>query len=196
MVRVSASGSLAVATTLARCFERHGIRYILGGSMASTSYGEPRSTLDADFAADLDLATFEPWADDAERHFLFDREWARSEVEARGSFQILHRTELLRVDVFVPPWEGLDLWKWEHRNRISLGATGEALDVTSAEGIVLQKLRWFESGGRTSDRQWRDLVGVLSHQRSRIDRSALASWATHLGLEDLLERALRDAGQE
>ncbi|MEQ1632415.1 MAG: hypothetical protein ABL997_08585 [Planctomycetota bacterium] len=186
--------AIAAATSLARSFEQFQVRYVLGGSMASTSYGEPRSTLDADFAADLNLSHFEAWADEVEKDFLFDREWARAEVASRGSFQLLHRTSLVRVDVFVPAWTGLDLWKWEQRKRLVLGAGGQAIDVTSAEGIVLQKLRWYEAGGRSSDRQWRDVVGVLSQQRSRLDRPALAQWAKQLQLESLLQRALRDAG--
>lgn len=191
---MSGAGVIAVATVLARSFERFGIRYILGGSMASTSYGEPRSTLDADFAADLDPTTFEPWADEVARDFLFDRDWARAEVAARGSFQLLHRTELLRVDLFVPPWIGLDLWKWENRMRLALGAGAVAVDVTSAEGIVLQKLRWYEAGGQTSDRQWRDIVSVLTHQRGRLDNGALDRWAAELRLEELLQKAWTQAG--
>lgn len=162
--------------------------------MASSSYGEPRSTLAADFAADLDLSRFDAWADEVEKDFFFDREWARAEVASRGIFQLLHRTSLVRIDLFVPAWTGLDLWKWEQRKRLVLGDDGQSMDVTSAEGIVLQKLLWYESGGRSSDRQWRDIVGVLSQQRTRLDRPALAQWAKQLKLESLLERALRDAG--
>ena len=185
--------AIGVAVALARSFERCGVRYILGGSMASASYGEPRSTLDADFAADLDPSTFEKWADDAERDFLFDREWARSEVETRGSFQLLHRIELLRVDVFVPHWTGLDLWKWERRQRMQLGQSQGQVDVTSAEGIVLQKLLWYEAGGRTSDRQWRDIVSVLKHQRTTVALDDLENWATQLHIAELLHKALREA---
>lgn len=186
--------AIAAATSLARSFERFQVRYVLGGSMASTSYGEPRSTLDADFAADLNLSHFEAWADEVEKDFYFDREWARTEVASRGSFQLLHRQSLVRIDVFVPAWTGLDLWKWEQRKRLVLGDEQQSIDVTSAEGIVLQKLLWYESGGRSSDRQWRDVVSVLAHQRTRLDRSALAHWAKQLELEHLLQQALKDAG--
>jgi hypothetical protein len=33
--------------------------------------------------------------------------------------------------------------------------------VASAEDIVLAKLEWYRLGGETSDRQWRDVLGVL-----------------------------------
>jgi hypothetical protein len=45
-----------IALKIARAFERLGIPYRIGGSLASTFYGEPRSTFDVDFAAHLELA--------------------------------------------------------------------------------------------------------------------------------------------
>jgi len=95
--------------------------------------------------------------------------------------------------VFVPPWRDLHLWKWERRTRLSVGGTS-AIDVTSAAGIVVQKLAWFRSGGETSDRQWRDVVGVLKTQVGRIDRAELTQWAQRTGVDDLLRRAEGEAG--
>lgn len=180
---------------VAQAFEQVGVRYLLGGSLASTAFGEPRSTLDVDFAADLTLATFDAWADAVEPSFFLDRAWSRREVVARGSFQLLHRSVLLRVDVFVPPWRDLHLWKWEHRTRLALDRAGTAMiDVTSPEGIVLQKLSWYRSGGEVSDRQWRDVVGVLKTQVGRLDRTELVRWARNIDVDELLQRAESDAG--
>ena len=186
---------VAVAIEVARTFERLGIRYVLGGSLASTAFGEPRSTLDVDFAADLTPNTLEPWAAAMEPSFFLDRAWARQEVAARGSFQLLHRTALLRVDVFVPPWSDLHLWKWEHRVRLALDpASNTTIDVTSPAGIVLQKLAWYRAGGDVSDRQWRDVVGVLKTQLGQLDRTEMQQWATRVGIADLLQRAESAAG--
>ena len=44
-----------------------------------------------------------------------------------------------------------------------------------------------------SDRQWRDLLGVLKVQARTLDRGYLTEWACKLGLADLLERALGQA---
>jgi hypothetical protein len=102
---------------------------------------------------------------------------------------------MIRVDVFVPEWTGLHLWKWEQRRRVTLpGPARAAIDVTSPEGIVLQKLSWYRGGGEVSDRQWRDVLGVLKTQGEDLQRQALREWATRLAIVDLLERALREAG--
>ena len=45
---------IALALTLARILEQLGVSYCIGGSFASSVYGEVRTTLDVDFVADLD----------------------------------------------------------------------------------------------------------------------------------------------
>ncbi|MEW6431600.1 MAG: hypothetical protein AB1730_08815 [Myxococcota bacterium] len=43
-------------------------------------------------------------------------------------------------------------------------------------------------GGEGSDRQWRDVQGVVLAQGSRLDLGSLKRWAAHLGVSDLLQR--------
>lgn len=48
----------------------------------------------------------------------------------------------------------------------------------------------FAKGGEVSDRQWRDVIGIVRVQGPRLDRVSLAHGAGLLGVTDLLERAL------
>ena len=64
------------------------------------------------------------------------------------------------------------------------------LYVHSPEDVLLQKLRWYRKGGEVSDRQWRDAVGIVRVQASRLDRSYLTYGAALLGVTDLVERVL------
>ena len=64
--------------------------------------------------------------------------------------------------------------------------------VASAEDIILAKLEWYRLGGEVSDRQWRDILGVLKVQAGRVDLDYLRHWAAELKVDDLLQRALKE----
>ena len=184
-----------LAALIAEAFEQLGVRYLLGGSLASTALGEPRATLDVDMVADLDAENVVAWLVALGDDFVGDREWIVQEVERRGSFQLIHSSTMTRIDVFVPEWKGVHLWKWENRRRLTLDPdTGRGIDITGPEGIVIQKLSWFRDGGSVSDRQWRDVLGVLKTHGKKLQCDSLDHWASQLDLCDLLARALTEAG--
>lgn len=65
--------------------------------------------------------------------------------------------------------------------------------VLSREDTILQKLRWFELGEQSSDRQWRDIVGLLEIREASLDLDYLETTAAAAGLGELLARALAEA---
>ena len=54
---------------------------------------------------------------------------------------------------------------------------------------MLRKLLWFREGGGVSDRQWRDVLGVLRHSSRVMSFDYLEHWAQEIGIKDLLDRA-------
>ena len=100
----------------------------------------------------------------------------------------------MKVDIFVLGDDLLDLRQIERRILVELPGAPAGIWVTSAEDQVLRKLDWYRSGGRASDRQWRDVVGILRVHGTSIDRAYLTATARALDLVDDLDEALRQSG--
>jgi hypothetical protein len=49
-------------------------------------------------------------------------------------------------------------------------------------------------GGEVSERQWRDILGVLKTRAGELDLGYLRQWAGELKVSDLLDLALKEAG--
>ena len=85
----------------------------------------------------------------------------------------------------------LDESQLQRRRRVQVSSDPDRfLYMHPPEDILLQKIRWFRMGGETSDRQWRDILGIVKVQGDRLDRDYLQRNAMLIGGEDLLRRAL------
>lgn len=75
--------------------------------------------------------------------------------------------------------------------RLSDGS-GASLDVqvASPEDTILSKLHWYLAGHSTSERQLRDVQGIVGVHGATLDRVYLQRWATIMGMGDLLQRML------
>jgi hypothetical protein len=54
----------------------------------------------------------------------------------------------------------------------------------------------YRKGGEISDRQWQDVLGVLRVQAGTLDGAYLAHMAEEVGVSDLLDEAVDEAGGE
>ncbi|GAB4301927.1 MAG: hypothetical protein Fur0025_42420 [Oscillatoriaceae cyanobacterium] len=66
--------------------------------------------------------------------------------------------------------------------------------LCSPEDTVLQKLIWFRMTENESQKQWRDILGVLKLQGARLDFGYMWHWGERLGVLAELERAFTEAG--
>jgi hypothetical protein len=182
---------IALAWSVARVFDTLGIPHTIGGSLASSFAGEPRSTVDIDFVAALEDAHIPALVSALSAEFYVDPEALRRAVRDRGSANLIHQATQLKVDLFVAGGTPLDLQQLRRRQPVVIGP-GRTLHVHPPEDILLQKLRWYRAGGEASDRQWRDVLGIVRVQGARLDRDYLAVNAPVLGVADLLARALQE----
>ena len=170
------------------------MRYLIGGSLASTVHGMVRTTQDSDIVAELRPEHVESFVRALEGEFCIDEESIASAVAQHTSFNIIHRESIFKVDVFVP---ALRPFVREQLNRarkqvFAVEPQVEAL-VATAEDTLLAKLEWYRMGGEVSERQWRDVLGILKIQAGNLDLVYLRHWAKELKVGDLLERAMSES---
>jgi len=183
-----------VIERLADVLDSLGIRYAIGGSVASALYGTVRFTRDADI-------TVEPFSHVAGRlyellqdEFYISREAMEEALRSHGSFNVIHFQTAFKIDLFIQgpgEFEGR-LWERRHMVRLSEESSRD-VSVVSPEDIILLKLGWFRQTGGTSQRQWGDVLGVLAVQGNALDFEYLTASARELGLEELLSRARAEA---
>ena len=193
-VRLSTPDILAVAAAVARAFECAGIEYFLGGSLASSYQGEPRATNDIDFVVAMSEPDVTPFAEALGENFLVDEPSLCQAVRERRSWNLIHLPTSTKVDLIMQGAGAYDASEFERRERVEV-RQGELLFLKRPEDTVLRKLLWYREGGGVSDRQWRDVTGVLRHSAASLDSSYLDHWARELALDDLLDKARREAAE-
>ncbi len=173
---------------------RLGIPYALGGSMASSVYGVPRNTRDAD-------VTVEPFPGKETQlvgafgeDYYVSEQAVRDAVRLRSSFNIINTATGFKVDVFVRKDRPFEQSAMSRRVAVDLpDAPGQPVVLHTPEDVVLFKLAWYRLGNEAAEQQFKDVVGVLQVQAGRLDDAYLDRWGADLGVADLLRRARQES---
>jgi hypothetical protein len=185
---------ISVTILVTKVFEELNIPYLSGGSLASTIYGMVRTTQDVDIIADMKLGHVNPFIAALKSEFYLDDELIADSVLHNSSFNIIHRQTMFKADVFIP-WESPFQQSQHTRARKQILSTQPEISAyfASPEDTILAKLDWYRKGNDISERQWRDVLGVLKLRQGDLDLEYLRKWATELNISDLLEKALKES---
>lgn len=84
------SEPLLVVATLVRVFDDLKIRYVVGGSLASSLYGIPRATQDVDLVAEVKPGNVQDITSALGRDFYVDANMINEAIRRSASFNVIH----------------------------------------------------------------------------------------------------------
>lgn len=183
---------LDVALLVAQALNGVGARYFVGGSLASSIDGEPRATNDIDFVIDIRIGKLREFVAALGPDFEIDYDMLKDAVLHGRSANAFYLPIVLKIDFFGHAHGPFDEAEFARCRSVTVRGD-RRLVVKSPEDTILRKLLWYREGGEVSERQWRDVLGVLRGQSGELDQEYLRDWAVRLGLTTLLERAIAES---
>ena len=185
---------IAVTIKVTSVLEKLGIPYLIGGSLASTLYGMVRTTQGSDIITEMRREHILPFVASLQNEFFMDEEMIAESIQRNSSFNIIHRDTMFKVDVFIPPPRPFQQSQLARAKKQTFSLDPEvSANFSSAEDTILSKLEWYRMGGEASERQWRDIIGVLKTQSGELDLAYMRHWSKELKVDDLLERAMKES---
>lgn len=191
---INISDVVRTVTPVVEVLEQLNVPYHIGGSVASSLYGEGRSTQDVDIVADMHLSHVRLFVKLLEVDYYVVEDAVRDAIRRQSSFNLISNETFMKVDVFILKSRAFDQDAVRHLRQKSLEEGEREFMVASPENTIVNKLEWYKMGGQVSTRQWNDILGILQQQGASLDLAYLERWSGALGVSDLLERALVEAG--
>ena len=175
-------------------FDQLEVRYAVGGSVASSLRGNYRQTNDVDLVVEMRSDQVNEFVRLLGPDFYADPDALISAFRQGRPYNVIHLRTAFKFDLF-PATEDRQSFSFSELGRRTFEEVdflGDKIElaVVTAEDALLAKLRWYRLGGESSEKQWRDITGIVAIQGARLDQSYLHRWANELGVADLLNRAL------
>jgi len=160
---------------------------MLAGSFASSFHGTPRTTQDIDLVIDPSPDTLRAFVSLLPPEaFYVNLDAALEALQHQGQFNVVDLATGWKVDLIIRKHRPFSVEEFGRRHAADVLDT--TVDVASAEDTVLAKLEWARLG--ESERQLRDVAGIVAVKGASLDRAYIERWAASLGIADLWERVL------
>lgn len=167
---------------LVRVLDGSGVPFMIAGSFASTTHGLPRTTQDLDVVIDPpSLEALEALvASLSPNDYYVDADAARDALRRRSMFNVVDHESGWKVDFIVR--KNRPFSREEFARRMKLSLLDVPVFIASAEDTVVAKLEWSKQA-RGSERQRRDVAGIVATMGDQLDRAYIERWVRDLGLE-------------
>jgi hypothetical protein len=184
------SDPISVVNKLVRVLNQLEIKYLIGGSLASSLYGVPRATQDVDVVAAITEKQIQKLHELLSVEFYFDIDLAKEAILHASSFNVIDRELLYKIDIFIQKQDDLSFVEMDRRRLYTIDDPGKSIYLCSPEDIIAHKLYWYKLGNEISERQWNDALNVLKVQKRNLDMEYLTQVCTARGIKNFLDRLL------
>ncbi|MFM2064105.1 MAG: hypothetical protein RLZZ507_3776 [Cyanobacteriota bacterium] len=185
--------SISLAGELHQIFESINIPYYVSGGVASSIHGEPRSTHDLDLVIEINQNQIYLLVKTLEASGYYCPAGAVEDLQ-RGygnMLNITHTETIANADIYITDNSPFAISQMNRRVLVDVEEIPNFW-IASAEDIILQKLRWGK--GSKSEKQWRDVLGIVKLQAENLDYGYLVEWVEVLDLIDEFSEVLTQAG--
>lgn len=193
---MSESDVISALHPVINLLEELNIPYYIGGSIASSSLGISRGTMDVDVITNLNTMHVERIVQQLNEEYYVDGEMIKDAIQHKSTFNVIHHQTSYKIDFFIAKSTEYQQGIFERITRKKLVDKDDDIEVfiCAPEDVVLTKLIWYKERGGTSEKQWNDILGVLKIQRNNLDLEYLLHWAEKLSVKFELNKVLNDAG--
>ena len=185
--------SISLAGELHQIFESINIDYYVSEGVASSIHGEPRSTRDLDLVIEVKPNQIDLLVKTLEASGYYCPAGAVEDLHCGlgNMLNITHTETIANADIYIKDNSPYSISQMNRKILIDVEEI-PVFWIASAEDIILQKLRWGK--GSKSEKQWRDVLGIIKLQSKNLDYGYLTEWAENLDLVADLSEVLTQAG--
>jgi hypothetical protein len=182
---MSESDELQVLALVADRLDAAGLGYMVTGSMALSYYAVPRMTRDVDLVVEIGERDVDVVIDLFDGDFYVDADAVRAAITDRSSFNLIHSTLLVKVDMLMRKDSEYRRTEFDRRRRVSYA--GRPFYIVAPEDLIISKLDWArDTRSETQRSDARNLLRMVAD----LDYPYLRRWIARLGLEPLYRELL------
>lgn len=161
------------------------------GGVAAIAYGESRTTQDLNVVLFVSREVVPVLAQTLEQAGFYVPGVEDVLSGRMRTLQVTQVNTISRADLMVADDNEYEQLKLARRQSYRL-ADDHSIYLVSPEDLVVNKLRWGQQS--ESQKQWRDVLGVLKAQQESLDYEYMHHWAAMFDLASALEQATLEAG--